>query len=365
MIRLEQVSKQFPNSVSFAVKELSIHIPKGEICIFVGPSGCGKTTTMKMINRLIEPTKGKIYVNGQDTSQIDPIKLRLGIGYVIQDIGLFPHLTIEQNIATVPLEIGWDKNRIKKRVDYLLRLMDLDPDIYSKKRPSALSGGQKQRVGVARALAADPPIMLMDEPFGALDPITRTKLQDEFLRVQEQIKKTIVFVTHDIDEAIKMGDKIAVMQEGNLVQFGTPDEILQYPANEFVQNLVGGDRTLKRLNLIQCQEVMKSVAVVNCDMGFAEARKAIESHKTETAAVVDNNGTLVGYISLDDLVGEEGKIESVIRQAKTVVDEKTRLKDTLSEMFTVGQRFVFVADQTNKVKGIVGIDDLLEVVSDQ
>ncbi len=222
MIRLENVHKVYKGSDVAVVNDLNLHIRAGEICVLVGASGCGKTTTMRMINRLIDITSGRILVNGQDIMNINPIELRRDIGYVIQDTGLFPHYSIEKNIATVPIEKKWDKKRIAERVGEMLRLVDLDPARYGKKKPSALSGGQKQRVGVARALAGDPPIMLMDEPFGALDPITRGRLQNKFLNIQAKLKKTIVFVTHDMDEAVKMGNKIAVMQNGKCTQFGTP-----------------------------------------------------------------------------------------------------------------------------------------------
>ncbi|MDD2457972.1 MAG: ABC transporter ATP-binding protein, partial [Eubacteriales bacterium] len=227
-----------------------------EICILVGPSGCGKTTTMKMINKLIPPSSGSILIDGQDIGAIDTIALRLNIGYIIQDIGLFPHMTVAENIATVPVELGWKKDRISDRVDELLDLVELEPKIYRHKKPRELSGGQRQRVGVARALAADPKIMLMDEPFGALDPITRAKLQDEFLKIQAKIKKTIVFFTHDIDEALKMSDRIAVLKAGRVVQYGTPMEILARPADPFVSELIGGRNSLKMMNLLSCGDVM-------------------------------------------------------------------------------------------------------------
>jgi osmoprotectant transport system ATP-binding protein len=234
MIKLENVTKKFPGSKQPAVDNLSLEVKEGDICVLVGPSGCGKTTTMKMINRIHEPTSGAIYIDGQDALKMNPIKLRLDIGYVIQEIGLFPHQTIEENVATVPNEKKWPKDKTKKKVAEMLTLVGLDPKIYGNRYPSALSGGQRQRVGVARAMASDPPIMLMDEPFGAVDPITRARLQNEFLRIQERISKTIVFVTHDIDEAIKMGDTIAVMRDGKLIQHATPSDLLSAPADEFV-----------------------------------------------------------------------------------------------------------------------------------
>ncbi|MCA1847495.1 MAG: ABC transporter ATP-binding protein [Actinobacteria bacterium] len=250
MIKFRGVSKTYAGSDRSVVNDLSFEILEGEICVLVGPSGCGKTTTMRMVNRLIEPTKGEILIDGEPNTAMSGTQLRRRIGYAIQQIGLFPHRTIAENIATVPSLLDWDKRRIKARVDELLELVGLDPDDYRGRYPAELSGGQQQRVGVARAMAADPPIMLMDEPFGAVDPITRERLQDEFLNIQQDIRKTIVFVTHDIDEAIKMGDKIAILKQGGfLAQYDTPENILSNPNSEFVASFVGNDRILKRLSL--------------------------------------------------------------------------------------------------------------------
>ncbi|MCA1687220.1 MAG: ABC transporter ATP-binding protein [Actinobacteria bacterium] len=252
MIEFRGVSKTYPGSDSSVVNDLSFEIPEGEICVLVGPSGCGKTTTMRMVNRLIEPTEGEILIDGKPNTAMSGTQLRRKIGYAIQQIGLFPHRTIAENIATVPSLLGWGKQRIKERVDELLELVGLDPDDYRDRYPAELSGGQQQRVGVARAMAADPPIMLMDEPFGAVDPITRERLQDEFVNIQQHIKKTIVFVTHDIDEAIKMGDMIAILKQGGvLAQYDTPENILSNPNSEFVASFVGNDRILKRLSLLK------------------------------------------------------------------------------------------------------------------
>jgi osmoprotectant transport system ATP-binding protein len=256
MIEFREVSKTYPGTETSVVNDLSFEVLDGEVCVLVGPSGCGKTTTMRMINRLIEPTDGEILIDGKPNTSMSGTQLRRKIGYAIQQIGLFPHRTIADNIATVPNLVGWDKSRIKDRVNELLDLVGLDPDDYRDRYPAELSGGQQQRVGVARALAADPPIMLMDEPFGAVDPITRERLQDEFLNIQKDIKKTIVFVTHDIDEAIKMGDKIAILKQGGvLAQYDTPENILSNPNSEFVSSFVGGDRVLKRLSLTRVGEM--------------------------------------------------------------------------------------------------------------
>ncbi|HLS34143.1 MAG TPA: betaine/proline/choline family ABC transporter ATP-binding protein, partial [Brevibacterium sp.] len=250
MIRLEELTKRFPGQSGNAVESLTMDIRAGEIVVLVGPSGCGKTTTMKMINRIIEPSSGRIVLNGEDVTSKDPDQLRRRIGYVIQQTGLFPHMTIGENVATVPKLLGWDAKRVSSRVDELLTMVNMDPGEYRDRYPKQLSGGQQQRVGVARALGADPEVMLMDEPFGAIDPITRDRLQNEFLRLQSDVRKTIVFVTHDIDEAIKMGDRIAILQEGSrIAQYDTPERILTAPANDFVKDFIGAGASLKRLNL--------------------------------------------------------------------------------------------------------------------
>jgi osmoprotectant transport system ATP-binding protein len=254
-LELRKVTKRYPGATAPAVNELSLEVPAGEICVLVGPSGCGKTTAMRMVNRMIEPTSGQILLDGRDIRERPPAELRRGIGYVIQQIGLFPHRTVGQNIATVCELEGWDGERTRARVDELLDLVGLDVDLRDR-YPAQLSGGQRQRVGVARALAVDPPLMLMDEPFGAIDPIARHRLQGEFLGLQRRLRKTVVFVTHDIDEAIRLGDRIAVLQKGGvLAQYATPAELLLHPAGDFVERFVGGDRALKRLSLLRAGDV--------------------------------------------------------------------------------------------------------------
>ena len=255
MIRLEDLTKVFPAQDEAAVDDLSLEIYEGEIVVLVGPSGCGKTTTMKMINRIIEPTSGRIFLQGEDVTKVNPDKLRRRIGYVIQQIGLFPHMTIADNIATVPRMLGWEKKRTSDRIDELLETVGIDLS-YRDRYPKELSGGQRQRIGVARAMAADPPVLLMDEPFGAIDPITRDRLQDEFLRLQQEIKKTIVFVTHDIDEAIKMGDRIAILkQQSKIAQYDTPEKILTDPADDFVADFIGSGPSIKRLSLSRVSDI--------------------------------------------------------------------------------------------------------------
>jgi osmoprotectant transport system ATP-binding protein len=262
MIRLRGVSKHYDGSAAPAVAPLTMDIRRGEFVCLVGPSGCGKTTTLRMINRLVEPTAGEIWIDGREVTRTDPDQLRRHIGYVIQQVGLIPHMSIGQNVGLVPSMLGWDKKRIAARVDELLDLVGLDPSVYRSRYPKQLSGGQQQRVGVARALAADPPVMLMDEPFGAIDPITRERLQTEFLQLQERIRKTIVFVTHDIDEALRLGDRIAIFAEGSrLAQFDTPLEILTNPADEFVRSFIGEGAALRRLSLLRVGDLPPSAHV--------------------------------------------------------------------------------------------------------
>jgi osmoprotectant transport system ATP-binding protein len=301
MIEFRQVSKTYPGSDNPVVRDLSFEVPEGEICVLVGPSGCGKTTTMRMVNRLIEITEGEILIDGEPNTAMSATRLRRKIGYAIQQIGLFPHRTIADNIGTVPHLLGWNKGRIRDRVDELLELVGLSPDEYRDRYPAELSGGQQQRVGVARALAADPPIMLMDEPFGAVDPITRERLQDEFLRIQEDIKKTIVFVTHDIDEAIKMGNKIAILKQGGiLAQYDTPETILAYPNSEFVASFVGTDRILKRLSLVRVGDIRLEPA-----NGEAEDLPRIDGNLSVRDALSEiiGSGSTKGVVERD---GEKG-----------------------------------------------------------
>ena len=313
MIEFKEVSKTYPGTDTPVVQDLSLTIEDGEICVLVGPSGCGKTTSMRMANRLIEPSSGEILIDGQDNTSMSGTQLRRKIGYAIQQTGLFPHRTIADNIGTVPGLLGWDKDRIASRANELLDLVGLPPDQYRDRYPAELSGGQQQRVGVARALAADPPIMLMDEPFGAVDPITRDRLQNEFLHIQEDIKKTIIFVTHDIDEGIKMGDKIAILKEGGiLAQYDTPENILVNPASEFVQSFVGGDRVLKRLSLTRVGDVAleptnghgDALPRINAEWTLRDALSEIIGAGADRGLVVaegESNGGSSGTITLDSI----------------------------------------------------------------
>ena len=367
MIVLEDVSKVYKGSDHPVVNHLNLHVEEGEICVLVGASGCGKTTTMRMINRLHDATGGKIYVGGKDIMTINPIELRRNIGYVIQETGLFPHYSIEKNIATVPREKRWGKEKIRERVYEMMKLVDLDPELYAKKKPSALSGGQKQRVGVARALAGDPPIMLMDEPFGALDPITRGHLQNEFLsNIQAKLKKTIVFVTHDMDEAVKMGNKIAVMQNGNLTQFGTPHEILSHPANEFVESLVGQNRILKKLTLISCNQGKTACSFFSISNKETLADAVNHAPRGVGAVgVVKDNGEPLGYIPVNGTVLKDGiSVEQAIVTSAISIRESDSLYDALSLLFTHNERFIFSVDENNKAKGLIGTKELFETVNE-
>ena len=304
MIELEAVTKSFAGAARPAVDRLTLTIPAGEVCVLIGPSGCGKTTTMRMINRMIEPDGGRIRVAGRDVMALDAVELRRSVGYVIQHVGLFPHWSIADNVATVPRLLGWDEARIAKRVDELMALVGMEPAQYRERFPRELSGGQKQRIGVARALAADPPVMLMDEPFGAIDPITRTRLQDEFLNILHTLKKTIVFVTHDIDEALKIGDRIAILRDGALVQYDTPQAILAQPANEFVESFVGADRALRRLALIRTDAALEPVAPLGHnhriagDANLRNALAAMMAANVDSLAVIDANGAVQGIVTL-------------------------------------------------------------------
>ncbi len=303
MIKLERVKKVFANTIVPAVDEITFSIEQGNTCVFVGPSGCGKTTILRMINRLVEPTGGNIFIDGENILDVDGDALRRRIGYVIQQIGLLPHRTIEQNVGLVPRLLKWPEAKITQRVMELLEIVGLDPAESAKKYPYQLSGGQMQRVGVARALAADPPIMLMDEPFGAVDPIVRGRLQDEFLKLQQEVKKTICFVTHDINEAIKMGDYIVVMNGGKLVQQGTPMEVLSNPANDFVKDLIGDDRGVKLLDLTRAESLMMapdSYAMARDCSCFIEA---IQPVKMALEVMMKNDSDVVGIRRGEKMVG--------------------------------------------------------------
>jgi len=302
VIELERVTKRFPGG-SVAVDSLSLEVPSGTVTVLVGSSGSGKTTTLRMINRMEEPTAGTITIDDRDVTSLAPHELRRGIGYVIQQVGLFPHMTIERNIATVPRLLGWDRPKTDRRIDELLDLVGLDPAIMRRRLPHELSGGQRQRVGFARALAADPAIMLMDEPFGAIDPITRVRLQDEFRQILRKVSKTVVIVTHDLDEAIKMGDRIAIMRDGRLLQYDTPAAILADPADDFVESFLGADRAIKRLSLIDVASAMappapqESGESVGPTASLHHALALILAGDLPGLDVKDGDGSRIGYLS--------------------------------------------------------------------
>lgn len=362
MIRLEEVTKVYVDGTE-AVKGVSLAVEHGELCVLLGPSGCGKTTTMKLINRLIPITSGKIYIDGVDNTEIDEDELRRNIGYAIQDIGLFPHMTVGQNIEIVPSLRGWSQDERRHRVERLLELVEMDPAEFADKYPSELSGGQRQRVGVARALGADPPILLMDEPFGAIDPITRARLQDEFLKIQQEIRKTIIFVTHDIYEAIKMGDKIALMNQGHLVQYDTPANLLYKPKDEFVENFVGTDRALKGLQLIRVREVMRgSPPVVRVDETVAIVEERMQREGAGQLVVVDDGGKFLGWVDRTKLRGGQS-VTDIMHVSATTTTASAVLSEALSLMLSTGVNALAIVDTANTVEGVLSLDAIQKVLA--
>jgi osmoprotectant transport system ATP-binding protein len=364
-VEFEHVTKRYDvraTDTPGAVNDLSLRVPAGMICVLVGPSGCGKTTSLKMVNRLIEPTSGRILLDGVDAATRDVTELRRGIGYVIQQVGLFPHQTIGDNVAVVPRLLGWSASRQRARVEELLGLVGLDPARYRDRYPSQLSGGERQRVGVARALAADPPIMLMDEPFGAVDPIVRERLQDELLRLQEELSKTILFVTHDIDEAIKMGDLVAVMQTGGrLAQFGPPSEILAAPADDFVARFVGADRGLKRLSLSRVAELeLKPVVTARPGDDAAEARRRILADPFPYLLLVDEADRPLGWIDQDDCPTSGVLTESMADPMSPLLNRRATLRDALSLLLDAGVQAGIVVDRAGATLGLVTADMIAE-----
>jgi osmoprotectant transport system ATP-binding protein len=356
-------TKRYPGADSPAVDALSLTVPAGEICVLVGPSGCGKTTAMRMVNRMIDITSGDILVGGRSVRERQPDELRREIGYVIQQIGLFPHKTIGENIATVPRLLGWDKRRVAARVEELLDLIGLPAEMAGR-YPAQLSGGQRQRVGVARALAADPPLMLMDEPFGAIDPINRERLQNEFLRLQAEIRKTIVFVTHDIDEAIKMGDRIAVMKTGgHLAQYAPPAELLAAPADAFVEDFVGADRALKRLSLQRVRDVdLWRVATVRVGQPIAETRRRVEQADVPTPLLVDERGAPLGWLPERALTGDTVSDERRVGP-EPVVELDDVLRDALSDLLAHDSMYAPVVDDQGVVTGVLSIELLAQLTA--
>ena len=359
-IELKDVTKRFGDDV--AVDNLSLQMEKGTITMLIGPSGCGKTTTMKMINRLVPLDEGEIQLDGTSVYDIDEVHLRRTIGYVIQEIGLFPHFTVYDNIATVPRLLKWDENKIKKRVEELLDMVTLDSS-YAYRYPLQLSGGERQRVGLARALGADPEVLLMDEPFGAIDPINRLKLHDSFLEIQEEIKKTIVFVTHDINEAIKLGDKIAILRDGKLAQYADSTEILYNPANKFVENLLGQDRSLKALTLKRTKDFISSeeIVTVNQDTSENSISKLLQEKNQIVAFVLDKNNKLVGRYWLEKT--KKDKFEINYDKNPVQTEQNNTLNESLSTMFSSGEKLLPVVNRRNKFMGVIRLDQIFEEFS--
>jgi osmoprotectant transport system ATP-binding protein len=366
MIEFKNVVKQFPNGFR-AVDNLNLMIHEGEICVLIGPSGCGKTTSMRMVNRLISITSGEILINGQPNTELPTEELRRQIGYAIQQIGLLPHMTVADNIAIVPRLLHWEEDRIRRRINELLDLVGLDPDISRDKYPRQLSGGQQQRVGVARAMGADPPIMLMDEPFGAVDPITREVLQAEFLQIQERVGKTIIFVTHDIDEAIKMGNRIAIMREGRLVQYDTPDTILAHPANRFVRDFVGTDRTLKRLGLVRIRKLMNSdPPTCTIDSTIEEAAQCVVDYGVNSIFIVDEDDrTLKGWVDKEELESNTSLLNAMYEApwVDIAVREDATAREALSAMVARGFRITPVVDRRGRLVGTITLRALQDLAS--
>ncbi|MEU8984015.1 betaine/proline/choline family ABC transporter ATP-binding protein [Streptomyces sp. NPDC048309] len=343
MIRFEQVTKRYPDGTT-AVDGLSFEAAEGELVTLVGPSGCGKTTTMMMVNRLIEPTSGRIFVNGEDIAGVDPVQLRRRIGYVIQQVGLFPHRTILDNTATVPTLVGWKKAKARARAAELLDLVGLDPTTYGSRYPDQLSGGQRQRVGVARALAADPPVLLMDEPFGAVDPVVREQLQDEFLRMQQAVRKTVLLVTHDIEEAVRLGDRIAVYGQGRIEQFDTPGAVLGMPATPYVAEFVGADRGLKRLSVTAIEvDDLEQPPIARLDEPAAQATARLHTEGARWAVVLDTQGDLHGWVGVDKLA-PGGSVGDLAHRMNSWVPVGAPLKQAFGVMLQHDAGWVAVLD---------------------
>ncbi|MCT6511924.1 choline ABC transporter ATP-binding protein OpuBA [Bacillus subtilis] len=368
MLTLENVSKTYKGGKK-AVNNVNLKIAKGEFICFIGPSGCGKTTTMKMINRLIEPSAGKIFIDGENIMDQDPVELRRKIGYVIQQIGLFPHMTIQQNISLVPKLLKWPEQQRKERARELLKLVDMGPE-YVDRYPHELSGGQQQRIGVLRALAAEPPLILMDEPFGALDPITRDSLQEEFKKLQKTLHKTIVFVTHDMDEAIKLADRIVILKAGEIVQVGTPDDILRNPADEFVEEFIGKERLIQSSSpdVERVDQIMNTQPVtITADKTLSEAIQLMRQERVDSLLVVDDKHVLQGYADveiIDQCRKKANLIGEVLHEDIYTVLGGTLLRDTVRKILKRGVKYVPVVDEDRRLIGIVTRASLVDIVYD-
>lgn len=371
MIELKNVTKSYDGNKDI-VDKLNLRIEKGEFIVLIGESGCGKTTTMKMINRLIEPSSGKIYIDGKDIMSMNTIELRRNIGYVIQKVGLFPHMTVGQNIELIPMLKNWDKDKRKARAKELLNLVDLPPDEYYDRYPNELSGGQQQRVGVVRALAVNPDIILMDEPFSALDPLTREQLQKELLKLQDELQKTIIFVTHDMDEALKLGDKIAVMKDGKILQYDTPEQILKNPKDDFVEYFVGKDRLWKSPEMLYARDIMsKKVATVGLKRSHVHAVEIMKEKGVNTLVVLDKESSKpqqpLGIVRKKELkLNEEysTKIKDIMKADIKTVPESMNMVDVLNYMAEQKLKNVFVVDSSNNLVGIITQSTILNVITE-
>ena len=366
MIQLDQLSKVFiqkDGNQMKAVDAISLTVAEGEICVFLGPSGCGKSTTLKMINRLIMPTSGRVMLNGEDTAGMDEVTLRRSIGYVIQQIGLFPNMTIEENITVVPRLLGWSKQSCRERAMELMSMVALDPKLYLKRYPRELSGGQQQRIGVIRALAADPPVLLMDEPFGAVDPINRESIQNEFFQMQRQLNKTVIMVSHDIDEAIKLGDKIAVFRAGKLVQIDHPDTLLARPKNDFVGSFVGQDATLKRLLLVRPGDAATVSATVHDNATLAMAYGVMDENDYRYITVTDADNRGLGYVARRDTRGVQGVCADKLRPFSVSAAPDENLRVVLSKMYKHSTSWMPVIDQDNTYLGEVTQESIADYLS--
>jgi len=365
MITYESVTKIFGKGINTvtALDNVSFTIPKGEVVVFLGPSGCGKTTTLRLTNRLETLTRGVITIEDQNIMDIDVVQLRQRLGYVIQAIGLFPNKTIAENIAVVPKLLRWDEERISKRIDELLEMTNLDPERYRDRYPAELSGGQQQRVGVARGLAADPNILLMDEPFGAIDPINREEIQDEFLKLQAKLKKTVAFVSHDIHEAIKMGDRIAIFDKGRLIQYDTPEIILTQPKTKFVSDFVGADRALKVLGLMRVSDIInrKPKNIIQGSDPSQEALRFLNTKESRYGIVIERNKP-IGFVTQKSLKYEEGPVRDVVEPYPIFLSEKTPLRDVLSAMLMYNTPTFCIVDEDKNFAGTVTYNDIQKAV---
>ncbi len=364
MIKFDAVSKRY-GSGAYAVENFNLEVADGELCVLVGPSGGGKTTILRMVNRMEQPTSGRVLVDGRDIAKVDPVELRRRTGYVIQQAGLFPHLKVADNVASVPRLLGWDRDKVHARVTEMLELVGLDPGVYAGRYPNELSGGQAQRVGVARALAGDPPVLLMDEPFGAVDPIARGRLQQEFLALQERLHKTVMFVTHDVDEAVTMGDRIAVVSQGGVLQqYDSPAEVLGHPATPFVADFIGADRGLRRLAVTPIEVAdLYTPPVVRPTTTIAEARTAVAAEGTHWAAVLGDDGRLLGWVEPDnaaqgpDAAGGSSTVASYMRPFQARVSLDASLKTAFGEMLQNDAAWVAVLDK-DRYLGVLTPDNL-------